>query len=123
MDKVFFHGMQFYAYHGAYPEENRLGQRFTVDLELGLDLYPAAASDNLNKTVDYQAVYDIVRTIVEGESVKLVETLAERVTERLFATFPVAHIFIRVTKPDPPIPGHYQAVGVELQRKRREQHG
>lgn len=37
MDKVFFRGMQFYAYHGVYPEENRLGQRFIIDLELGLD--------------------------------------------------------------------------------------
>lgn len=118
MDKVFVHGMQFYAYHGVYPEENRLGQRFIVDLELGLDLSPAAASDNLKKTVDYRAVYDTVQTLVEGAPVKLLETLAEQVIAQLFKTFPVTEIFIRITKPDPPIPGHYQAVGVELRRKR-----
>lgn len=122
MDKVFFHEMQFYGYHGVYPEENRLGQRFTVDLELGLDLHPAAASDDLNKTVDYEAVYNTVREIVEGEPVKLVETLAERVVARLFATFPIQEIRIRVTKPDPPIAGHYRAVGVELWRKRSTPH-
>ena len=55
MDKVFFHEMMFYAYHGVYPEESRLGQRFTVDLELGLDLRPAAESDDLAKTVNYPA--------------------------------------------------------------------
>lgn len=123
MDKVFFREMQFYAYHGAYPEENRLGQRFTVDLEMAMDLRQAAESDDLEKTVDYQAVYDSVRTAVEGEPVKLVETLAERVVARLFVRFPsVEEIWIRVTKPDPPIPGHYRAVGVELRRKRSGQH-
>lgn len=122
MDKIFFHEMQFYGYHGVFPEENKLGQRFTVDLELGMDLHPAAASDDLNKTVDYQAVYNTVRNIVEGEPVKLVETLAERVVARLFATFPIEDIRIRVTKPDPPIPGHYCAVGVEMRRKRSASH-
>lgn len=121
MDKVFFREMQFYAHHGAYPEENRLGQRFTVDLQLGMDLRPAAEHDDLAKTVDYQTVYDTVRTVVEGPPVKLVETVAERVVERLFAQFPVHNIWIRVTKPDPPIPGHYRAVGVELYRVRGQQ--
>lgn len=120
MDKVFFRGMQFYAYHGVYPEENRLGQRFIIDLELGLDLRPSAMSDDLAKTVDYQAAYDAVRAAVEGEPVKLVETLGERIAESLFARFPVTDIHIRITKPDPPIPGHYDAVGVELRRTRAE---
>lgn len=122
MDKIFFRDMQFYGYHGVYAEENRLGQRFSVDLELGMDLYEAATTDDLNKTVDYQAVYDTVRAIVEGEPVKLVEALAERVTTQLFATFPIEEIRIRVTKPDPPIAGHYRAVGVELWRKRSTSH-
>ena len=120
MDKVFLREMQYYGYHGAYPEENRLGQRFIVDLELELDLSPAARQDDLEKTVDYQAVYDTVKEEVEGSPVKLVETLAERIVRRLFTTFPVDAVWIRVTKPDPPIPGHYRAVGVELQRKRSE---
>ncbi|AQS54484.1 MAG: dihydroneopterin aldolase [Novibacillus thermophilus] len=118
MDKVFFHEMMFYAYHGVYPEESRLGQRFTVDLELGLDLRPAAESDDLAKTVNYQAVYETVRSTVEGKPVKLVETLAERVIEQLFAKFPVEYAWVRITKPDPPIPGHYRAVGVEMRRER-----
>lgn len=122
MDKVFFREMQFYAYHGAYPEENRLGQRFTVDLELGIDLRPAAADDDLGKTVDYQAVYETVRAVVESQPVKLVETLAGRVVDQLFAQFPVEDVWIRVTKPDPPIPGHYRAIGVELHRVRSQQH-
>lgn len=119
MDKVFLREMQFYAYHGAYPEENRLGQRFTVDLELGLDLKAAALNDDLEQTVDYRAVYEIVNSVMQSRPVKLVESVAERIVQRLFTEFaPVETIWIRVTKPDPPIPGHYRAVGVELKRMR-----
>ncbi|MBA4495797.1 dihydroneopterin aldolase [Paenactinomyces guangxiensis] len=118
MDKIFFKQMYFYGYHGAYPEENRLGQRFYVDLELGLDLRPSALTDDLNKTVNYAEVYGAVRKEVEETQVQLVETLAERIADRLLQDFPIEQVLVRVTKPDPPIPGHYQAVGVEIFRSR-----
>lgn len=124
MDKVFLREMQFYAYHGAYPEENRLGQRFTVDLELGLDLRRASLNDDLEQTVDYGAVYEVVSNVMQSRPVKLLESLAERVIQRLFIEFPsIETIWIRVTKPDPPIPGHYRAVGVELKRTRHVSDG
>lgn len=120
MDKVFLREMTFYAYHGAFPEENRLGQRFTVDLQLGLDLRAAGQSDDLQQTVNYAEVYEVVRREVEGAPVKLVEALAEQIVKRLFAAFPVTDITIRLMKPDPPIPGHLRAVGVEITRQRSE---
>lgn len=118
MDKIFFNHIEFYAYHGAFPEENRLGQRFIVDLELGLYLQPAGQSDDLQQTVNYADVYQTVKEIVEGTPVKLVETLAERIADRCLSQYPIEEILVRVTKPDPPIPGHYQAVGVEIRRSR-----
>lgn len=118
MDKIFFNHMHFYAYHGAFPEENRLGQRFMVDLELGLDLRPAGRSDDLELTVNYADVYQLVKAEVEGTQVKLVETLAERIADKCLNQYPIEEIMVRVTKPDPPIPGHYQAVGVEIRRSR-----
>lgn len=117
-DTIFFRGMAFYGYHGVYPEETRLGQRFIVDLELGLDLAPAARSDDLNQTVDYGRVYQVVKDLVEGSPCRLVETLAERIADALLSGFPVEEVFVRVTKPDPPIPGHYDSVGVEIRRRR-----
>lgn len=118
MDKIFFKQMYFYGFHGAYPEENRLGQRFYVDLELGLDLRPSAMTDDLEKTVNYAEVYELVKNEVEQTRVKLVETLAENVANRLLNQFPIEQVLVRVTKPDPPIPGHYQAVGVEIVRSK-----
>lgn len=116
MDKIFLQKMYFYGYHGAYPEENRLGQRFYVDLELGIDLQPAARSDALELTVNYAEAYEVVKTIMEGPPVKLVETLAERIADQLLQRFSLQQVLVRITKPDPPIPGHYQAVGVEIMR-------
>lgn len=119
MDKILFHKMEFYGYHGVYPEENKLGQRFFVDLELALDLSPAGQSDDLSKTVDYAEVYQLVQTEVEGEPCALIETLAEGIAGKLLATFSLLEeVRIRITKPDPPIPGHYQSVGVEIRRSR-----
>jgi 7,8-dihydroneopterin aldolase/epimerase/oxygenase len=118
MDTIFFNGMEFYAYHGAFPEENRLGQRFYVDLELGLDLAPAGQTDDLDQTVDYAKVYETVKETVESHTFALVETLAERIASRLLESFPLEEVMVRVTKPDPPIPGHYESVGVEIRRTR-----
>ncbi len=80
MDKIFFNKMAFYAYHGAFSEENRLGQRFYVDLELGLDFTAAGRSDDLGKTVDYGKVYETVN-LVEKPVHALLETLAENIAD------------------------------------------
>ncbi|SFJ36122.1 dihydroneopterin aldolase [Thermoflavimicrobium dichotomicum] len=116
MDKIFFNKMAFYGYHGVYEEENRLGQRFYVDLEMRLDLKPAAQTDHLNLTVDYGQVYEMVKHEVENSRVQLIETLAENIAQKLLANFPIKEILVRVTKPDPPIPGYYDSVGVEIIR-------
>jgi dihydroneopterin aldolase len=118
MDKIFFNGMRFYAYHGVYPEENRLGQRFVVDLEIGLDLAPAGRNDDLAQTVNYAEVYEAVRLEVEEKQVRLLETLAENIAGMLLERFSLEEVRVRVTKPDPPIPGHYDAVGVEIVRRK-----
>ncbi|MFC7443337.1 dihydroneopterin aldolase [Laceyella putida] len=118
MDKIFLNQMRFYAYHGAYPEENRLGQRFYVDVEMKMNLQPAAATDDLEQTVNYGQVYELIEREMTQTKVKLLETLAERIAGRILDHFPVEEVRLRVTKPDPPIPGHYDSVGVEIVRKR-----
>ena len=118
MDKIFMKQLSFYAYHGVYSEENQLGQRFYVDLEMKLDLQPAGTTDDLQKTVDYGAVYQKVKKIMTETRVKLIETLAERIAGCLLADFPIEEIRVRITKPNPPIPGCYESVGVEVLRKK-----
>ncbi|MDF2720161.1 MAG: dihydroneopterin aldolase [Paenibacillus sp.] len=72
MDKMQLSRMQFYGYHGVFPEENKLGQRFYVDLALSLDLSEAGRTDDLDKTVNYAEVYERVKTIVEGRTFRLI---------------------------------------------------
>jgi dihydroneopterin aldolase len=116
MDKIMLKQMSFYAYHGAFPEENKLGQRFMVDVELRLDLQTAGKTDQLEHSIDYGNVFQIVREIVENQRFRLIEALAEKIANELLTNFSVPEVLVRVVKPDPPIPGHYQSVGVELVR-------
>ena len=116
MDRVFIHGIQFYGYHGVGPEERRQGQRFLLDVELGMDLRQAAGSDELSASVDYAEVLRLVKEIVEKEQYQLLEALAERVAAVLLERFPVAEVKVRASKPAPPLPGAFEAVGVEISR-------
>ena len=119
MDKIILEKMEFYVYHGVYPEENKLGQRFRVDLTAYLDLKPAGQTDDLNKSVNYAEIYTLCKEIVEGERFDLIEAVAERIAAGVLTQHEIIQACtVRVIKPDPPIPGHYQSVAVEIERKR-----
>ncbi|WP_082235804.1 dihydroneopterin aldolase [Halobacillus massiliensis] len=120
MDQIHVNGMEFWGYHGLFPEENKLGQRFYVDLKLELDLKPASTSDDMNQSIDYGAIYEETKKVVEGEAKNLVETVAEEIADVLLKEFSLLDACqVKVTKPDPPIPGHYQSVAIEIYRSRK----
>ncbi|WP_339060670.1 dihydroneopterin aldolase [Tepidibacillus marianensis] len=116
MDKIIFQAMQFYAYHGVFEEENRLGQKFEVDVELFLSLKKAGQSDCLEDTVNYAQVYQVTKDFVMGTPKKLLESLAENIATEILSSFPIKGVMVRVRKLQPPIPGHIQSVAVEIKR-------
>lgn len=119
MDKIYVNGMRFYGYHGVFEEENRLGQRFNVDLMCEMDLAPAGKTDDLTNGVSYAGLYQVVEEIVTGEPVNLLETLGERITSAVLAHSDlIQNVTVKVIKPDPPIPGHYDSVAIEMTRGR-----
>ncbi|MHB1420001.1 MAG: dihydroneopterin aldolase, partial [Bacillota bacterium] len=120
MDKILLRGMEFYGYHGVLEEERRLGQWFTVDLELVCDLRLAGTTDDLRDTVDYADVYEQVQEIVTGTPFQLVETLAEIIAARVMKNTLVKGVVVRVEKKQAPIKGHFQSVGVQVTRGERE---
>lgn len=119
MDKIALNKMEFYGYHGVFKEETALGQRFIVDLEVEVDLRKAGETDELEYSVNYGQLFIDVKEIVEGKPYKLIEAVAERIAEKVLTTHHLlSSVLVRVIKPDPPIPGHYQSVSVEITRRR-----
>ena len=121
-DEILLEGMRFYAYHGVNQEERALGQRFSVDGGMGVDLRRAGQSDNLADTVSYSAVYKLVRRIVEGEPRQLIEAVAEEIAASILVAFPpVACVTVTVRKPEVPMKGSLlDAAGVRIMRSRAE---
>jgi len=118
-DQVVLAGMVFLARHGVNDWEKIEPQRFEVDVELGLDVRAAAAGDDLTGTVDYRVIYEAVRTVVEGASVDLIETLAERIAAAVLAADTrIDDVVVRVRKPDVDLGGPLEYAGVELRRTR-----
>ncbi|MDI3328274.1 MAG: dihydroneopterin aldolase [Alicyclobacillaceae bacterium] len=118
MDAIHLMGMEFYGYHGVYDEENRLGQRFVVDVTLRMSLKKPGLSDALPDTLDYSQVYRLIREVVEGERYRLLEAVAENTARRILDRYPVDSVRVRVTKPSPPFPGALGGVAVEIERDR-----
>lgn len=105
-DEIQLQGMRFYAYHGVNQEERVLGQRFTVDVALAIDLRRAGMSDDLADTVSYSEVFRLVRRIVEGEPRNLIEALAEEIAAAILASYkPVKWVTVTVRKPEAPLKG------------------
>jgi 7,8-dihydroneopterin aldolase/epimerase/oxygenase len=99
-DRIILEGMIFFGYHGTRPEETTLGQRFVVDVALQLDLRAAGVSDDLAATVDYSAVHQRARAIVEGPPLRLTEAVAERIAAAVLAEHPLVEaVQVRVRKP------------------------
>ncbi|SDK67986.1 dihydroneopterin aldolase [Natronincola ferrireducens] len=118
MDKIILKNLGFYGYHGVLPEENRLGQKFFVDIELYVDLQAAGESDDVKDTVNYADVYNITKDIVENERFQLIEALAERIAATVLKDFPVVReILVTIRKPEAPVNGIYDYFGVEIRRR------
>jgi dihydroneopterin aldolase len=120
-DRLRLMGMRFEATHGVLPREKVLPQPFEVDVVLNADLSAAAERDDLSATVDYAALFDLVRAVVTGPPRDLVEALAGAIASAVLgATDPalVDEVEVRVRKPKAPIDGAFETVEVALTRRR-----
>ena len=120
-DRLSLLGMRFEARHGVHPEEKVTPQPFEVDLVLHADLSAAAERDDLDATVDYSSLSTLVRSIVEGRSHDLIESLAGSIAEAVLSATDasvVGSVEIRVRKPEAPIDGEFDTVEAALVRHR-----
>ncbi len=110
MGTISIKGMEFYAYHGCFSEEQIIGNHFSIDLEMKVNVENAEQTDNLTETVNYQAVYALVKIEMEKKS-KLLEHVAHRiVTSVMLAFSEIQEISITVSKLNPPLGGKVDRV-------------
>ena len=119
LDVIRLKNAVFYAYHGVLTDEQKLGGKFEVDVDLACDLSQGSRTDSLRDTVDYVRVYDSIRTAVTGKKHLLLESLGGDIADRILGEFPqVHHVQVRVRKPGAPIQGVIDTVEVEVTRGR-----
>ena len=115
-DRITLTGLRVRGHHGVLPEERRDGQDFLVDAVLHLDLRPAGDSDDLRRTVHYGEPAERLATVVAGEPVDLLETLAARLADVCLAAGPVERVEVTVHKPSAPLPLEFADVSVTVVR-------
>jgi dihydroneopterin aldolase len=118
MDRVALHGLRIRGHHGVFQHEREDGQTFVIDLALGLDTRPAAAGDDLRRTVHYGVLAEQVAAVVAGEPVDLIETLAQRIADTCLGHEVVEEVEVTVHKPDAPVTVPFDDVTVTITRRR-----
>lgn len=114
MGQIHIEGMEFYAYHGFYSAEQLIGNRYLCDLSFYCDFEQATQSDELEGTIDYQAVYELIKKEMMVKS-KLLEHVAGRIVNALKQTYPgIENIELKLSKLRPPINGVVDKISVVL---------
>lgn len=111
---IWLRGVRFYAYHGVMPQERRVGGDFLVNLRVGYPLDKAILSDDVADTLDYAALYGVVKTEMMQPS-RLLEHVAGRITQAIEKRFPlVTSIDLELTKLNPPMGADCDGASVEI---------
>jgi dihydroneopterin aldolase len=117
MDTIFLNGLKLDAVIGLWDWEKRIKQTIEIDLEMAVDIRRAAETDNVEDTLNYKAVANGIKELVESTQFELVETLIERIASLIMTEFGVPWVRVRVNKPGA-IRGS-RDVGVLIERGRR----
>lgn len=121
-DRIELTGLKVHARHGVLPHETQFGQAFTLDIVCWLDFAPAAAGDDLDKTVNYAELAQLAHDIAAGIPRKLVETVASEIADAALARYDILHaVEVTVHKPHAPIPLLFDDVAVVARRSRKSQ--
>jgi dihydroneopterin aldolase len=114
MNWIELKGMNFYSYHGVEVQERKVGNSYTVDLRIGVDLRKAVETDHLGDTVNYASVHAIVKSEMAVAS-NLIEHAAHRIVRKVRQAFPeIEAIEIRLSKRNPPFGGDIREVAVVI---------
>jgi dihydroneopterin aldolase len=116
-DIIRLNGITIFGFYGVSPAEREVGQKIQIDLDLHANLSAACRSDSLSDTINYEAVYSAVMSVVGSDQhYRLLETLGEEICNSVIEGFPVSKVRIRLRKLNLPFPNNLSHVEVELTR-------
>ena len=119
MGQIRLNGMDFFAYHGCYREEQVTGNHFLVEITMDTDMDVASKTDDLCDALDYADAYELVKQEMAVRS-HLLEHVSARIIDRLFERFPqIEQAEVCVAKLNPPIGGQTQSVSVTQRRVKK----
>ncbi len=117
-DRIELRGLSVLALCGVLPEERVRRQPFTVDLDVFADLREAGASDDLDHTINYGELCELVDAIARDEQFGLLERFAQRIADAVLAAPRVEAVTVVVRKMRPPVPQQLDTSGVRIHRER-----
>ena len=112
--------MTFYGYHGVYDFEKEKGTDFEIDLELFTPLLKSSKSDNIEDTINYEDIYELVKKAFKSKSYFLLEKLADSISMSIFKEHKIDKLIIRVRKINAPLNGKLDSVEIELKREKSD---
>lgn len=116
--RIALEGMEFFAFHGYYDEEQKIGNKYGVDLCIDTDLHAAAQADDLHKTINYEVLYKLVHEEMKVPA-RLLEHLGHRIIDRVYGRFPhLKRVKVNIYKFNPPLGGICHKAKVTLKEKR-----
>jgi len=120
MGLIQIEGMEFFAYHGHYPEEKTSGHRFLLDLSMTTDTDAAEISDDIYDALNYQTVYVTIKKCMEENKYNLLEHIGRIILNTLFQQFDkLDYAIIKVRKMNPPMGGQISSVSVSIEKHRK----
>ena len=118
MSVIKLKNMQFFGYHGVYDYEKEAGAPFEVDVEIETSFTHAIKSDDINETINYDAIFKLVNSIVSNQRFNLIETLANAIGNQILSKFEIQKVLVRVRKPKVQISGILDMIEVEIEKSK-----
>jgi dihydroneopterin aldolase len=110
-------GLSLFTHHGVSEEERKVGQRLVIDLRFDVGDVDATVTDRIEDTVDYGAVCETVSLIAQQRSYRTLERLCSAIADRLLADYDAESVWVKASKPEPPLPLPVDEVSVEIWRQ------
>lgn len=114
MNSIILKGVRLFAYHGVLEQERKVGAYFTIDVKIETDFRNAMETDDLNGTISYADVYEIIKQEMAIPS-KLLEHVGGRIIKALRSHYNINKVYIRILKENPPMGGDLMGAGIEIE--------